>query len=144
LVKILVYIAGRFLEVTMKHVVKSYRRAKSACRPGPYRPRIEVLEDRLPPGDTALGAYLASSWTAPSRQVPGARPLLSQTNPTQTLVGEPSPRQFQVTSSRLTENQHVATEPRSADEKLALFDLEDFLPWDDGIQAPRRLMKSAA
>src|SRR5262249_47242598 len=33
--------------------------------PRSYRPRLEVLEDRLPPGDTVLAALLVGSWAAP-------------------------------------------------------------------------------
>jgi hypothetical protein len=47
-------------------------------------------------------------------------------------------------SSRPPQNQRFAGEPRIADEKVSLFDLDDLPAWDDGIQAPRRLVRSGA
>src|SRR5947209_13429399 len=35
-------------------------------RPGRYRPRLETLEDRLPPGDLLLGAVLGPALWGPS------------------------------------------------------------------------------
>src|SRR5437879_8896 len=31
-----------------------------------YRPYVDVLEDRLPPGDAVLGGWLAWSWSQPA------------------------------------------------------------------------------
>src|SRR5437588_9578102 len=38
----------------------------SSHRPGRYRPRLEILEDRLPPGDLLLGAVLGPALWGPS------------------------------------------------------------------------------
>src|SRR5712692_8741224 len=35
-------------------------------RIGLYSPRVEKLEDRLPPGDAVLGGWLAWSWSEPA------------------------------------------------------------------------------
>jgi hypothetical protein len=118
----------------MKHVVKSHRRANFARRPNPYRPHVEILEDRLPPGDTMLGAYLAWSWSVPSRHSLGNIPSSSQTGRAEALVVQSQPAQLPVTSSRVTENQPVVPESRSADEKVALFDLDDLPAWDTAFR----------
>jgi acetyl esterase/lipase len=39
-------------------------------RPHRYRPHLEALEERLPPGDTVLGALLAQAWTEPASLTP--------------------------------------------------------------------------
>src|SRR5262249_1105280 len=40
-------------------------RANGLRRPGHYHPRLEILEERLPPGDTVLGALLLGEFTGP-------------------------------------------------------------------------------
>jgi hypothetical protein len=55
-------------------------------RPHPYRPHLETLEERLPPGDTILGALLAQAWTEPASLIsndaiilaPEGRPSLAR------------------------------------------------------------------
>ncbi len=41
-------------------------RPRGRRRPHPYRPHVDVLEDRLPPGDAVLGGLLAWSWSEPA------------------------------------------------------------------------------
>src|SRR5229473_7172483 len=46
----------------MKYALLFPCEATARSRPRPCRLRFEALEDRLAPGDTLLGAALASSW----------------------------------------------------------------------------------
>src|SRR5262249_27567882 len=49
-------------------------------RPGTYRPRLELLEERLPPGDTVLGGLLAWTWAEPASigLAPEGRPSVAR------------------------------------------------------------------
>src|SRR5262245_18826063 len=49
-------------------------RDRARRRPGTYRPQLEPLEERLPPGDAVLGSLLARSFLEPSPLRGDARP----------------------------------------------------------------------
>ena len=46
----------------MTYRSKTDRPRQRLSRPSPYRPMVESLEDRLPPGDVLLGRVLSSAW----------------------------------------------------------------------------------
>lgn len=50
--------------VSLRQRSKSHGRPRAPRRPGPYRPQVLVLEDRLPLGDALLGTVLGASWLA--------------------------------------------------------------------------------
>jgi hypothetical protein len=51
---------------------------KPKHRPRSYRPRLEILEDRLPPGDMVLGTLLAGMLTEPASGGWDSLPSLSE------------------------------------------------------------------
>src|SRR5438445_13312127 len=46
----------------MRRTAKTDSRKDRSVRPFSYRPTVELLEDRLPPGDVLLGSGLVGSW----------------------------------------------------------------------------------
>jgi len=128
----------------MKRSIKCFRRAEVRRRAGMYRPQLEALEARLPPGDTVCGAFLASCWKEPSRRVLGADAPGSQNWLGEAIVVQSRHAQRKVTSKGPTEDQRAPPEPCIANEKVALFDLDDFPACDNGIWAAKRLVQSGA
>src|SRR5436305_1445899 len=63
-------------------------------RPGRDRPRLETLEDRLPPGDLLLGAVLGPALWGPSLSAtdPGPPPALIPAGARPAAVGPRQPR----------------------------------------------------
>jgi hypothetical protein len=79
--------AVRKLANRVTRVPQRRRDARHHPRVATCRPRLELLEERLPPGDMVLGALLGASWSGPSHSVLDADALSSGT----ALLGELSP-----------------------------------------------------
>src|SRR5262249_24475925 len=66
-----VFFTFRTLEYFMEHLLSSRPRAADVLRRGRYLPRLDVLEDRLPPGDMTLARPLGLSPLGSGLDVPG-------------------------------------------------------------------------
>jgi RHS repeat-associated protein len=80
----------------MRRTTKRQDRRSDLYRPVSYRPTVETLEDRLPPGDVLLGPGLVGSWLAPNIAMLRAERLLGINTQTETRVAgdrsaQPSP-----------------------------------------------------
>src|SRR5438132_13761385 len=78
----------------MRRTSKADSRRRRLPRLVPYRPMIELLEDRLPPGDVLLGHGLVSSWLGQDVAVLGANPRTATTSQAEIRFGPVPAAQF--------------------------------------------------
>ena len=91
-----------------------------------YRPRFDTLEERLPPGDSVLGALLAGWWAGP---VSG--PLIAQAERLPAPEGRPSVARG-VSPCEAVEQSFG--EPRRGDRSIARSELLSLFQGSDGQQ----------
>src|SRR5262249_3386066 len=75
----------------MSHQSKRRSPLTAPRRRNVYRPQIEALEDRLPPGDAALSGLLMGYWLPPTLGYPDSDPLTTENLRTATLAAHDHP-----------------------------------------------------